>query len=147
MNILQMLKEEHKEVAHILEQLDDTTDRAIKTREATFAKLYKALSLHADFEEQFFYPQVKESKEVKDIVLEAYEEHHVVKTLLSELNELAVNDETWHAKLKVLKENVTHHVKEEEDELFPKVKQLVEPTLLEDLAEKYTHFKANSKIA
>ncbi len=144
MDILQVLKQEHKEVASMLKKLEKTTGRAKKSREQLFSKLNHSLTLHADFEEKFFYPQLKRSAKAKDLVLEAYEEHHVVKFLLSELENLSVIDETWQAKLTVLKENVSHHVKEEEKGLFPKAKTLLGSSKLKALAAQYQEFKEKS---
>ena len=84
------------------------------------------LQVHAGIEEQIFYPAYREAsgtKKGEDLTLEAYEEHRVADRLISELRALPNTDETWGAKLKVLKENLEHHIKEEETELFPKVKK------------------------
>ena len=144
MEILQVLKQEHKEVAKMLKELLQTTDRAKKTREQIFFKLNHSLTIHANFEEKFFYPELKQSAQTKGMILEAYEEHHILKILLDELQNLSVTDETWSAKLKVLKENVSHHVKEEEKELFPKAKTLLDTSRLKALAQQYQAFKEKS---
>ncbi|MFT3741785.1 MAG: hemerythrin domain-containing protein [Gammaproteobacteria bacterium] len=144
MNILSMLKEEHAEVGTMLDHLDHTTERAIKTRTEVFNQIVALLTIHTEFEEQIFYPRAQEFAKLKDLVLEAYEEHHLVKLLLKELHTLPVEDETWHAKLQVLKENVQHHVEEEEDELFPQLEKLWDDAELEHLAEEYTAFKGRT---
>ena len=120
MNAFQLLKEDHKKVSGIFQQLEPTTERAEKTRTELFAKLNEELSIHAQVEEQIFYPAIKQAAETREIVLEGFEEHHVVKMLLKELESMPVDTEQWAAKLKVLQENVEHHVEEEEGEMFPK---------------------------
>jgi iron-sulfur cluster repair protein YtfE (RIC family) len=142
MNAFELLKQDHKKVSGIFEKLEPTTERGVKTREELFAQLKQELDIHARIEETIFYPAIKEAKETKDITLEAYEEHNVVKQLLAELDELSKDDETWGAKLKVLKENVEHHVEEEEEEMFPSAREVLSPEQIEDLG---TRMEASKK--
>ncbi len=83
MNILEMLKKDHMKVNKMLEELANTTKRAVKTRETLFADLKKELIIHCEFEEQVFYPLGRENPKLKKIILEGYEEHQLVKNLLS----------------------------------------------------------------
>ncbi|MFL6253707.1 MAG: hemerythrin domain-containing protein, partial [Pyrinomonadaceae bacterium] len=80
---------------------------------------------HAKIEESIFYPAIKQAAETREIVLEGFEEHHVIKMLLNELDSMPVDTEQWAAKLKVLKENVEHHVEEEEQEMFQKAREVL----------------------
>ena len=82
------------------------------------------VDVHAHIEETIFYPVLKKAEESRDITLEAYEEHKVVKDLLAKLAAGKPGDQ-WNAKLTVLKENVDHHVDEEEGELFDKAKNVL----------------------
>src|ERR687889_1172008 len=125
MNAFQLLKEDHQKVSGIFQQLEPTTERAEKTRTELFAKLKQELDVHAHIEETIFYPAIKQAAETREIVLEGYEEHHVVKMLLGELESMPVDTEQWAAKLKVLQENVEHHVEEEEGEMFPKAQDVL----------------------
>lgn len=125
MNAFQLLKEDHQKVSGIFQQLEPTTERAEKTRTELFARLKEELDIHAHVEETIFYPAIKQEAETREIVLEGFEEHHVVKMLLKELAELPVDTEQWTAKLKVLQENVEHHVEEEEGEMFQKARQVL----------------------
>ena len=125
MNAFQLLKEDHQKVSGIFQQLEPTTERAEKTRTELFAKLQEELDIHAKVEESVFYPAIKQAAETREIVLEGFEEHHVIKMLLKELEALPVDTEQWTAKLKVLKENVEHHVEEEEGEMFQKARQVL----------------------
>ena len=125
MNAFQLLKEDHQKVSGIFQQLEPTTERAEKTRTELFAKLQEELDIHAKIEETIFYPSIKQAAETREIVLEGFEEHHIIKMLLKELEALPVDTEQWTAKLKVLQENVEYHVEEEETEMFQKARQVL----------------------
>ena len=125
MDVFQILKEDHKKVSGIFAKLEETTENAVKTREELFTKLKTELDIHAHVEETQFYTIIKREAETREITLEGFEEHHVIKTLLKELEAGDVGSEQWTAKLKVLKENVEHHVEEEEGEMFVKAREVL----------------------
>jgi iron-sulfur cluster repair protein YtfE (RIC family) len=125
MNVFELLKTDHKKVSGIFEKLDDTTERGAKSREELFTQLKQELDIHAHIEETIFYPTIKREAETRAITLEGYEEHAVIKTLLSELAVEPKDAEQWTAKLKVLKENVEHHVEEEEGEMFKSAREVL----------------------
>ena len=125
MNAFTLLKADHKKVAGILEKIDATTERGVKTREELFTQLKTELDVHAHIEETIFYPAIESAEETHDITLEAFEEHRMVKQLLGELETMDKGDEQWTARFTVLKENIEHHVEEEEGEMFPKAKKVL----------------------
>jgi len=133
MNAIRLLEEDHKKMKELLAKLDATTERATRTREELFGTIQLELSAHETIEEEIFYPALKEHPKVKDIVLEAYEEHHVADVIVGELGSLSVNDESWGAKASVLKESVEHHIEEEEGEMFKKARQVFDAQELDDL--------------
>ena len=133
MNVFELLKTDHKKVSGIFEKLEPTTERAVKTREELFTKLKEELDLHAHIEETIFYPAIKQEAETRAITLEGFEEHHVIKTLLKELEAMSVESEQWTAKLKVLQENVEHHVEEEEGEMFKSAREVLTKEQINDL--------------
>jgi hypothetical protein len=133
MDAITLLKTDHEKVSGIFEKLEETTERAEKTREELFMKLKQELDLHAHVEETIFYPVLKKSEETRDITMEGIQEHHVVKVLLRELDAMGVTSETWTAKLKVLKENVEHHVEEEEEDMFKSAREVLSQEQLEEL--------------
>jgi hypothetical protein len=133
MDALQLLKADHDKVKKMLEDLDSTTERGVKTREEGFAKLRQELEAHEAIEEEIFYPALKEHPKAKDIVLEAYEEHNVVDMVVGEIEGVSYDDETWGAKFTVLKENLEHHIDEEETEMFKQARQVFEKDELEEL--------------
>lgn len=135
MDALQLLKEDHEKVKRMLEDLDATSERAEKTRTETFTRLRHDLTIHETIEEEILYPALKEFAKTKDITLEAFEEHHVVDLIVAELEATPVTDETWGAKLTVMKENLEHHIEEEEDEMFKQARQVMDHNELVELGD------------
>ena len=133
MDAVKLLKDDHDAVKKLLKELDATTERAIKTRERVFAKLHSDLEVHETIEEEIFYPALRNHPKTRDIALEGYEEHHVVDTVMGEMGELPVSDETWTAKFSVMKENLEHHIEEEEREMFVQARKVFEPDELDAL--------------
>jgi hemerythrin superfamily protein len=133
MDAIRLLKADHDKVKKLLTELDSTTDRGIKTRQELFATIKGELTLHEIVEEEIFYPELKSHPKAREIVLEGYEEHNVVDKLMGELEALSVEDETWGAKAKVMKENIEHHIEEEEGEMFRQAREAFDETELEDL--------------
>lgn len=125
MNVFTLLKTDHKKVAGILEKIDATTERGVKTREELFTQLKSELDVHTRIEETIFYPELEKADETHDITLEAFEEHRLVKQLLTELEKMEKGDEQWTARFTVLKENIEHHVEEEETDMFPNAKKVL----------------------
>jgi hemerythrin superfamily protein len=133
MDAIAMLKTDHDKVKRLLTELETTTERGVKTRAELFSTIKGELTVHEIIEEEIFYPALKSHPKAKDIVLEAYEEHHVVDLLMSELESLDVSDETWGAKAIVMKENIEHHIEEEEGDMFKQARQVFDRQELEDL--------------
>lgn len=133
MNAIAMLKADHDRMKKLLTELETTTDRGVKIRAELFSTIKGELTVHEIIEEEIFYPELKAHPKAKDIVLEGYEEHHVVDVLMKELEELDVTDESWGAKALVMKENVEHHMEEEEGEMFKKARQVFDAAELDSL--------------
>ncbi|HET9696927.1 MAG TPA: hemerythrin domain-containing protein [Terriglobales bacterium] len=142
MDALKLLKQDHETVKKILKDLDETTERGVKTRTTLFAKLKRELTIHEILEEEIVYPAFEEKAKLKDIVLEGYQEHHVVDLILGEISGLSPEDEKWGAKMSVAKENVEHHIEEEEGEMFKKARQLFDQAELDQLGERLEVRKA-----
>ena len=122
-----MLKTDHATVKKMFEKEGKLTKKDSEKKASLFNQIKAALEVHAAIEEEIFYPAVKKarSEHVKDEVREAYEEHKQIKTLLAEISGITPADETWDMKVKVLKEDVEHHVKEEEGEMFPDARKFL----------------------
>lgn len=136
MDIFDILMEDHKKVSKLFEQLEPTTERALKTREDLFARLKTELDVHTVVEEKILYPALEQMEETRDLALEAIEEHNIVKQLLADMENMAKDSEQWTAKLTVLKENVEHHVEEEETEMFKKARAVFNDELIESLTKR-----------
>jgi hemerythrin superfamily protein len=134
MDAITLLKQDHKAVEKLFKQFEKATAPAQQRKLAR--KVIEELSVHAAIEEMLFYPAVRERvPKQEDTVLEALEEHHVVKWVLSELDEMKPDHERFKAKMSVLIESVRHHVKEEESELFPEVRKGMKRKELAELGE------------
>jgi hemerythrin superfamily protein len=129
-----LLKADHAAVKKLFGQ-EEKADH--KKKQDLYDQIEGALTVHATIEEEIFYPAVKKarSESIKDEVREAYEEHKQIKTLLAEISDVTPDDETWDMKIKVLKEDVEHHVKEEEGEMFPDAKKLLGEKRLAELGD------------
>lgn len=136
MDAITLLVKDHQTVEKLFEKFEQTGPRAMKARKSLADRMVRELSVHASIEEQVLYPAIRESlPEVEDDVLEALEEHHVAKWVLSEIDGMKPEHERFQAKVTVLMENVRHHVEEEEEELFPKVRKALSAEQLEQIGE------------
>ena len=145
MNAIRMLTDDHRAVKKLLSELETTTERGVKTREELFTRIKADLTIHEIIEEEIFYPALKEHPKAKDIVLEGYEEHNVVDTLMRELSSLPYDHETWGAKAKVMQENIEHHIEEEEGEMFKKARQVFDEAELEELGDRMARRRVSAE--
>lgn len=135
MDPISLLEKDHREAKGLFQEYEGLGDQALARKQEIFNKVSAALMIHMAIEEEIFYPAVKSvrSKEMKDEVREADEEHHVAKLLLSELNKMKPGDEQFDAKVTVLRENIEHHIREEEGELFPNSRKHIGKERMEQL--------------
>jgi hemerythrin superfamily protein len=143
MDAITLLRADHRSVEKLFKQLEKTTTRARVERRKLVESMIGELSVHAAIEEQDFYPAVRDLvPEETGLVLESLEEHHIVKWVLSELEDLHVDDERFEPKTTVLIELVRQHVREEESDLFPAVRATVKRRQLGELGERMERAKA-----
>jgi hemerythrin superfamily protein len=136
MDAVTLLRNDHKTVEALFKKFEKAGPNAHKTKQDLVEKIVEELSIHAAIEEQVLYPAAREAvPDASDEVLEALEEHHIVKWVLSELDGMNPTEERFTAKVTVLIENVRHHVKEEEGELFPELRGAIKRKELEELAQ------------
>jgi len=134
MDAITLIKHDHKTVEALFKRAEKLGDGALKEKKQIVQQIIRELAIHAAIEEQVFYPAVRKAiKAAEDDVLEALEEHHIVKWTLSELDGMNPKDERFDAKLTVLMELVRHHVKEEEQDLLPQVAKKLNRETLETL--------------
>ena len=115
-----LLKADHEAVSQLFAEYEKA--RSVPNKKALVAEICTALSVHVQIEEEIFYPAVKAALKDKVLVPEATVEHAGVTDLIAQLEGDETDGEMYDAKVKVLSEYVKHHVKEEQDEMFPKVK-------------------------
>lgn len=145
MNALSVLKQDHGNVETLFKRFE-AADEPDERREIV-DHVIEQLSVHAAIEEQFFYPALRaEMPDAASDVLEALEEHHLVKLSLVELERLPASSERFEAKVTVLIENVRHHVTEEEDELFPKVREAIPAHRLDELGDALDRAKETAPV-
>jgi iron-sulfur cluster repair protein YtfE (RIC family) len=122
-----LFKTDHATVKKMFEEEGKLTKKDSDRKASLFNQIKAALEVHAAIEEEIFYPAVKKarSESVKDEVREAYEEHKQIKSLLAQVSSITPADENYDAKLQVLKEDLEHHVKEEEGAMFPDAKRFL----------------------
>lgn len=115
-----LLRADHKHVSELFAEYEATSSVAKKKR--LVAEICTELTVHAQVEEEIFYPAVKAALKDKELVPEATVEHASLKALIEQVEGVEPDGEMFDAKIKVLSEFVKHHVKEEQGEMFPKVK-------------------------
>ena len=118
-----LLKADHKEIRSLFRKFQGAGDRAVKTKARLVSQIIERLTVHTYLENEVMYPRVRSLlPELEDDVLESFEEHHVADVLTMELAAMPADAERFDAKTAVLIESVTHHIEEEEQDWFPKVR-------------------------
>jgi len=141
--LFDLLKEDHDRVKDLFEQIEDSEDDT-ESRDELFSQIRDDLEIHMEGEESFLYPALEEHDDTREMALEAYEEHHVAKTVLIEVGELDQEDERWKAKMKVLKELIEHHIEEEEGELFKMARKVLAKEEIQEISDSIEQLKSKA---
>ena len=138
MDALELLRSDHDTVRNLFEQFESAQESGDSSRMSELQReIFHELEVHTAIEEEVFYPAAKDvGGEAEDLVMEGVEEHHVVDVLMDEIRELDPSNEHWTAKMTVLVENVRHHAEEEEEDLFPKLREAFGDAKLAEMGEK-----------
>ena len=145
MDAIVLLKEDHKTVARLFREFERAKEDDHRTKKSIVDQIIEELTVHAYIEEIYFYPTAREAvPDTKDHVLESVEEHHLVVWMLAELSRMDPADERYDAKVRVLIENVRHHVDEEEKEWFPKVRKAMGRSRLVEIGERLAAAKRDA---
>jgi hemerythrin superfamily protein len=140
-----LLKADHKEIKRLFRDFQSAGEGARKTKGALVTKMIELLTVHTYIENEVMYPEVRRLlPDLEDDVLESYEEHHVADVLCMELVALPADAERFDAKTTVLIETVTHHIDEEEQDWFPKVREGLGRKQLSELGERLLEAKAKA---
>jgi hemerythrin-like domain-containing protein len=137
-NAITMLKSDHATVKRLMRELNETGDRAAKQREALVEQIERELKMHAQLEEEIFYPAFKAATrgtESEDLFYEAAEEHHIVDMVLPALKAANPKSHEFKAKAKVLFDLLEHHIKEEETQMFKEARELFGDEQLRELGD------------
>jgi hemerythrin-like domain-containing protein len=137
-----LLKNDHKEILKTFKDFEKAGESATATKGKLVDRIIELLTVHTYIENEVMYPRVRELlPDVEDDVLESYEEHHVADLLVIELAGMKPDAERFDAKTTVLIENVRHHIEEEEQEWFPKVREGLGRKVLQELGEQMLQAK------
>ena len=118
-----LLTDDHKKVKELFEKFEKLSDRSKVNKKKIADQICLELTVHAQVEEEIFYPAVREPIKDEDLMDEAVVEHASAKELIAQISEMDPGDDLYDAKVKVLSEQIEHHVEEEEGEMFPKVRK------------------------
>lgn len=146
MDVFELLKEDHLKLKVLFQDLEDTPERESLTREHLFMHLKTELTLHSECEDAFLYPVLAGAVPTQALVLEANVAHKLAKSLLAELDAEPKDTLAWSAKLKILREIVVLHVRQEEWELFPKARLLISAEDAESIAADMEAFKTEALL-
>jgi hypothetical protein len=139
-----LLEADHRRLEDLLKRGEETTERAVKGRRALLQTITSELNAHELIEEKILYPVLQAHPEARSIVLESFQEHHVADLVLKELHEVALDNEQWGAKFKVLKENIEHHIQEEEGPMFRTARGVLSRIELQEMGARMRKMKAGS---
>lgn len=150
MDGLELLRQDHDRVRTLFTSFREAADAEDGTQMAELVgEIFHELEVHTAIEEEVFYPMIHDAggQDLTDHTDESYEEHHVVDVLMEEIRGLSADDPSFKAKMTVLMENVEHHASEEEDEMFPQVRELFSQDQLEQLGEELQAAKTRHETA
>ena len=147
MDILNTLKKDHKKVLEILDKLESTSNRAGKSRQKLFEQLKEELLPHMYAEENYLYPYLLDrtsEEEQREKIMQGEEEHHAARSVLSDATKVSFSDEHWHPDIQVLRELISHHIEEEESEIFDIAEEVVEDS--DEVSQKFVAMKSKSTL-
>jgi hemerythrin-like domain-containing protein len=145
LELFDLLRRDHDSARDLFNRIEKTSNKEIETRQELFTQLEQQLLIHMEAEERFLYTALERYDESRPKALEGYEEHLVARTIIGAFISLAVDDERWAAKLKVLRELVRHHMDEEEHDLFKVAKTVLGKEQIQGITAKVQDLKREAK--
>jgi iron-sulfur cluster repair protein YtfE (RIC family) len=140
-DIYELLSKDHNKVKELLNKIQSTPDGSEKARQKLFSELKQDLEVHTAFEEQVFYPHACEKTGMNETIEDALEEHDEAKQLLEALADMEPTSEEWMETVEELTEALGHHIKDEEQKLFPAARKKVDPTDADKMGRDYMEMK------
>jgi hemerythrin-like domain-containing protein len=141
-DVLETIREDHQQVLRELDEVKNTSTRTTGKRDKPWDTLVRNLLRHMYAEETVFYPALEGKN--RDKILEAIEEHKLVRGLMKQMDEMPKDDDVWTAKLKVMTENLMHHIHEEEGPIFKAAKDEFGVEQLQDLGRRFEEAKESA---
>ena len=145
MDVFEILKQDHQKVSGLFDQIEATQDGA--TRRQLFTQIKQELDLHTQVEETILYPELKQADETREIAEEAYEEHAEAKQLLARIDQTPPTDSRFDDLLTELRTAIEHHVSEEEGEMFPKARKVLDQERIDQISQQVAAAKQRGKNA
>lgn len=146
MDIISLLKADHKKVKKLLTELEETTGRATKARKKLLLEVKIDLTLHEELEENVFYSSFDNDPKLKVFYLQQLEEHNLIDNLFSEIENYDTKSYEWKARFNTLKSNILSHAEMEEKNVFPAAKKLLGVKRLKELGNLYKQMKFEKQI-
>jgi predicted DNA-binding protein len=146
MDVFELIRSDHEKIKEIMEKLQDTSNRAAKTREKLLRDLQEGIVPHMYAEENYFYQLVLDESGETLPLYEALEEHRVAKASLADLDQTGLEDPRWLAKAKVLKELIDHHIEEEEDQVFRIARDVIDDQRAMSVGERFQEMKEEAPV-
>lgn len=146
-NAIDILTHDHRKVDELIAKLEnvETSNAKTESPEMTFTQFRDNFMLHGQVEEQIFYPALKENPATASLVEHAVDEHQEVKEMLAKMESLEPNSSEFQSLLKKVKEDIRHHVEEEESEMFTKARQVFGEQKMEELGRQINQMKEREK--
>lgn len=136
--LFELLKRDHRQVEQLMDQLVEGEE---DQRRELFDQLNESLSQHMQLEEKFFYPRIKTAPQLKELVQDALEEHRETKEFLQKLSKMKFDTEQWLDTLQEMQEGVLHHVEDEEDQIFPQCRNVLNASQISEITQQVTEAK------
>ena len=141
--LFELLKRDHRQVEQFIDQLVEGDE---DQRQELFDQLNESLSLHMQLEEKFFYPRIKNAPQLKEQVQDALEEHRETKEFLQKLSKMKIDSEQWLDTLEEMQEGVLHHVEDEEDQIFPQCRDVLNTAQISEIATQIAEAKESGGV-
>lgn len=133
MDIIQMLKDEHKKLITIMDGIEAVGENQNEKYDNLFQSFKKIFRSHDDAEDKVFYPALRKHNKAVKLVLKSYQAHHMVEIGILELRLVPYNSESWLPKFEIVRDSILTHIKEEEEKLFPMAIELLSKAQLNEL--------------
>ncbi|PJK29917.1 hemerythrin domain-containing protein [Minwuia thermotolerans] len=145
-SIIDILKEDHRRVQGVIDDILATTENSEKTREELFEKIKTDLELHTSFEEEVFYPEARKATGMDEEIRDDLKEHKEADQMLDKLSAMSVTSDRWMKELRNLKDALEHHIEDEQGELFPATEKAISEERLQEMGRSYLARRGDDRV-